>query len=95
MFVHLDLKWWAHPFALSSFRLTTAEQIAAIKALGIQRVRWSPEKSDAGTLDAPLAAAEESAQAPDTASETPQQQQWRQRREQLAQQLEAHRVCTR
>jgi putative nucleotidyltransferase with HDIG domain len=95
MFVHLDLKWWAHPFALSSFRLTTAEQIAAIKALGIQRVRWSPEKSDAGTLDAPVAAAEESAQAPDTASETPQQQQWRQRREQLAQQLEAHRVCTR
>ncbi|MFI4932530.1 MAG: DUF3391 domain-containing protein, partial [Burkholderiales bacterium] len=23
MFVHLDLRWWAHPFALSSFKLTS------------------------------------------------------------------------
>ena len=46
MFIHLDLKWWAHPFALSSFRLASPEQIATIKRLGIQQVRWSPEKSD-------------------------------------------------
>ena len=30
MFVHLDLGWWAHPFALSSFRIADAGQIAAI-----------------------------------------------------------------
>ncbi|MCG3188879.1 MAG: hypothetical protein LKCHEGNO_01069 [Burkholderiaceae bacterium] len=45
MFVHLDLGWWAHPFALSSFRLATADQIATIRGLGLTHVRWSPEKS--------------------------------------------------
>ena len=45
MFVHLDLGWWAHPFALSSFKLTSADQIATIRGLGLTEVRWSPEKS--------------------------------------------------
>jgi HD-GYP domain-containing protein (c-di-GMP phosphodiesterase class II) len=45
MFVHLDLGWWAHPFALSSFLVTTQEQIATIRGLGLKRLRWSPEKS--------------------------------------------------
>src|SRR5262245_15785225 len=45
MFVHLDLGWWAHPFALSSFRLTSPEQIATIRGLGLKQVRWSPDKS--------------------------------------------------
>jgi putative nucleotidyltransferase with HDIG domain len=45
MFVHLDLAWWAHPFALSSFKITSADQIATIRSLGLDRVRWSPEKS--------------------------------------------------
>lgn len=47
MFVHLDLGWMSHPFALSSFRIADATQIAAIRALGLARVRWSPEQSDA------------------------------------------------
>ena len=45
MFVHLDLKWWAHPFALSSFRLTSPDQIATLRQLGLTHVRWSPDKS--------------------------------------------------
>jgi len=45
MFVHLDLGWWAHPFALSSFQLQSADQISTIKGLGLSSVRWSPEKS--------------------------------------------------
>jgi HD-GYP domain-containing protein (c-di-GMP phosphodiesterase class II) len=45
MFVHLDLGWWAHPFALSSFLVTTPEQIATIRGLGLKRLRWSTEKS--------------------------------------------------
>jgi putative nucleotidyltransferase with HDIG domain len=98
MFIHLDLGWWAHPFALSSFRLTSAEQIATIKGLGVTQLRWSPEKSE--TLlpnDAPAAAAPAQAPAPTPAgAQAPQQQQQlRQRREQLAAQHEAHRVCTR
>lgn len=59
MFVHLDLGWWAHPFALSSFRLASAEQIATIRGLGLKQVRWSPEKS---VLD-PVAEAREAGSA--------------------------------
>jgi HD-GYP domain-containing protein (c-di-GMP phosphodiesterase class II) len=46
MFVHLDLGWMSHPFALSSFRIADAGQIATIRSLGLARVRWSPEQSD-------------------------------------------------
>lgn len=45
MFVHLDLGWWAHPFALSSFLITSPEQIVTIRRLGLRQLRWSPEKS--------------------------------------------------
>jgi HD-GYP domain-containing protein (c-di-GMP phosphodiesterase class II) len=47
MFVHLDLGWMSHPFALSSFRIADAGQIETIRSLGLARVRWSPEQSDA------------------------------------------------
>ena len=46
MFIHLDLGWMSHPFALSSFRIADPTQIATIRSLGLARVRWSPEKSD-------------------------------------------------
>lgn len=45
MFVHLDLGWWAHPFALSSFLLTSPDQLQTIRGLGLKKVRWSPDKS--------------------------------------------------
>jgi HD-GYP domain-containing protein (c-di-GMP phosphodiesterase class II) len=45
MFVHLDLGWWAHPFALSSFLITSQDQITTIRGLGLKKLRWSPEKS--------------------------------------------------
>jgi len=61
MFVHLDLGWWAHPFALSSFLITSADQIATIRGLGLQRVRWSPEKS---REEAPATTPADGAQAP-------------------------------
>ena len=48
MFVHLDLGWWAHPFALSSFAVTSPEQIETIRGLGLTTLRWSPEKSQPG-----------------------------------------------
>ena len=52
MFVHLDLGWWAHPFALSSFLVTAPDQIETIRGLGLKKLRWSPEKSR--LPDAPL-----------------------------------------
>ena len=45
MFVHLDLGWWAHPFALSSFLVTSPDQLETIRGLGLKQLRWSPEKS--------------------------------------------------
>ena len=47
MFVRLDLGWLSHPFPLSSFRITSPEQIATIRGLGLQQVVWLPEKSEA------------------------------------------------
>jgi HD-GYP domain-containing protein (c-di-GMP phosphodiesterase class II) len=55
MFVHLDLGWMSHPFALSSFRITDANQIATIRSLGLARVRWSPEQSEVKPAELPPA----------------------------------------
>jgi len=101
MFVHLDLGWWAHPFALSSFVVSSADQLATIRGLGLKRVRWSPEKSrlvetpsghvhsglgEQAALDA-LAADAEAAAALQHSAEAER------RREALAAQREADAVC--
>ena len=46
IFVQLEGGWLSHPFPLSSFRITSADQIATLRGLGLARVRWVPEKSD-------------------------------------------------
>jgi hypothetical protein len=46
MFVHLDMSWMSHPFPLGSFKIASDEQVATIRSLGVQRVRWSPSQSD-------------------------------------------------
>ncbi len=46
MFVHLNVGWMSHPFPLSSFKLTSNEQIETIRSLGLSRLTWSPERSD-------------------------------------------------
>ena len=51
MFVHLGVGWMSHPFPLSSFRITTAAQVATIRSLGLGRVRWSPQDSDLSLPD--------------------------------------------
>jgi putative nucleotidyltransferase with HDIG domain len=53
MFIHLNVGWMSHPFPLSSFKITSAEQIETIRSLGLVRMTWSPERSDA---DAAVAA---------------------------------------
>jgi len=46
IFVHLDVGWMDHPFPLSSFKITSQQQIDTIRSLGKPAVRWSPDKSD-------------------------------------------------
>ncbi|RVT84777.1 HD-GYP domain-containing protein [Inhella crocodyli] len=70
MYVHLDLPWTSHPFTFSSFKIKSLEQVAAIQALGIQSLRYSPERSDSQPLPAPEVPPEagSSAPAPDPAA---------------------------
>lgn len=46
LYVHLDLKWFEHPFAFNNFKLKSEQQIAEIRALGLKSVRYDPERSD-------------------------------------------------
>jgi putative nucleotidyltransferase with HDIG domain len=70
MFVHLDVGWMSHPFPLSSFRITTPAQVATIRSLGLDRVRWSPLQSDPAAVEPELAPAPE-ASADDAAANDP------------------------
>ncbi|MET3105746.1 putative nucleotidyltransferase with HDIG domain [Oxalobacteraceae bacterium GrIS 1.18] len=46
LFVHLDLNWTKHPFSFSSFKIERPDQIATIQGLGLQKIRYTPQKSD-------------------------------------------------
>ncbi|AVP59048.1 HD-GYP domain-containing protein [Pulveribacter suum] len=45
MFIQLSVNWIRHPFATSSFRITTPEQIRMLRDSGILSVRYIPSKS--------------------------------------------------
>ena len=42
MYIHLEGGWLSHPFPLSAFRLSSPDEIATIRGLGLARVRWVP-----------------------------------------------------
>ncbi len=46
MYIHLDLGWTEHPFPLNSFMISSRRQIDIIRTLGLERIRYSPEKCD-------------------------------------------------
>lgn len=46
LYVHLDLPWSQHPFTFSSFKIKSLEQVAVLQSLGLESIRWSPDKSD-------------------------------------------------
>jgi HD-GYP domain-containing protein (c-di-GMP phosphodiesterase class II) len=53
VFVHLDMGWMSHPFPLSSFKISSADQIVTLRSLGTQHLRWSPELSDEPDAEPP------------------------------------------
>ena len=71
MFVHLDMGWMSHPFPLGSFKIANDEQIATIRSLGVQRLRWSPGQSDAPTAAASPAAIDASDASPEAVDAEP------------------------
>jgi len=46
LYVHLDLKWFEHPFAFDHFKITSEEQIRIIRSLGLKTVRFNLELSE-------------------------------------------------
>ena len=49
MYVYLDVGWMDHPFPVSSFEIRTQAQLATIRGLGLDQIRYSPEKSSPET----------------------------------------------
>lgn len=99
MFVHLDLGWLSHPFPLSSFRITSDEQIATIRSLGLSQVRWSSEQSELPAPAAPAPAPSAPAASAEAVARAARQQALASQREALAlcerQFAEAARECKR
>ena len=98
MFIHLDLGWWAHPFALSSFQIHSAEQITQIRQLGLSQVRWSPQRSHlADPALSSAAPTPDSDGSTDPSSNTSDESvdSAARRRAALAEQRRAERVCAR
>ena len=99
LFVHLDVGWMDHPFPLSSFKITSQQQIDTIRSLGVPSVRYSPDKSDPPEdTSQPVAAA--AAAAPETpeqaaarAARAAAEQERQMRRAQLHEQKQALLLC--
>lgn len=68
MFIHLDLGWMSHPFPLSSFKISSEDQLLILRRLGLKQVRWSPAKSDLQTDAVPIAQSAEVSTLPAAAS---------------------------
>src|SRR5690606_8621222 len=63
MHVVLDLGWRRHPFPLNSFTLRSDEQIATLRSLGLEKVRYCPERSTVAPLPPSAAPARSAAPA--------------------------------
>ena len=50
LYVHLDVSWLDHSFALNSFKIKTEQEIIALKQLGLKTIRVNPSKSDCRPL---------------------------------------------
>ncbi len=69
IYVHLDLSWMQHPFALSSFKIKNEGQITSILNMGLERIRYDPLRSDVEPL--PLEAPGSERQSADVSQPTP------------------------
>ncbi|NMM27635.1 MAG: DUF3391 domain-containing protein [Glaciimonas sp.] len=46
LYIHLDLKWFEHPFAFNHFKIKNEQQIKTIRSLGLKAVRCNPTLSE-------------------------------------------------
>lgn len=46
MYIQLEVGWMRHPFPINSFRIASDTQLHTVKALGLEAVRYFPDRSD-------------------------------------------------
>ncbi len=46
LYIHLDMKWFDHPFPFSHFKIKNEDQIKVLRSLGLKSIRYNPELSD-------------------------------------------------
>jgi putative nucleotidyltransferase with HDIG domain len=100
MFIYLDLGWMKHPFALNSFKIGSRDQVDTLIKLGVNRIRWSPEKSDPEPSEAPdqpdaIVGARQALAEVVAAEVAARAEERLRRRAQLSSQLECLAVCER
>lgn len=64
LYVHLDLSWWEHNFAFSSFKIKDEGQLQALRDLGLAQLRYEPARSDCQPLALQPAEPQEPAEEP-------------------------------
>jgi len=57
IYIQLDLRWMDHPFGFGSFKIKSAEQIQTLRQLGLDKIRYDPNRSDVKPLPVPEVAA--------------------------------------
>ena len=95
LYIHLDLTWVEHPFTFSSFKIKNDEQIATIRTLGLERIRYSPTRSDVDPLPPPAEEPPPPEPAATSHEDDPAYQAKRERLERLAAQRAKVSACER
>ncbi|TIH10031.1 HD-GYP domain-containing protein [Pseudomonas leptonychotis] len=81
LYIQLELAWWEHNFAFSNFKIKDEGQIKALRALGLERLRYDPARSDVPPLSAPFQPA--APEQPAVSTPSPAEQASQQRAEKL------------
>ncbi len=81
LYIQLELAWWEHNFAFNNFKIKDEAQIKALRALGLQRLRYDPARSDCAPLTE--AAPASTPEAPSPAAPSPEEQARQARAEKL------------
>lgn len=92
MYIYLDIGWMDHPFPVNSFEVRTQDQINKLRGLGLQKIRYAPEKSH---LEIKSATPVTSAPETKGVDETPEELAAKQRKAQLHQQQTSLMQCER
>lgn len=50
LFVQLDISWMKHDFISNSFKISSVDQLEKVKALGLDRFQFDPQRSDTQPL---------------------------------------------